>query len=233
MTVDDHHEICTFCAEISGAKEFNLFYELGVAEERSDYVLVETPNFIVIPCIGALTDWYVLVVSKRHVLSVGWLTEDEREELKVLLSQLSEVPQAEGSQGLAMFEHGTLNFRDKGGACYDHCHIHVVATESAVQEFLASIPAEFDMNPVPSWIDGAYRMIQEDQRSYLAASSRSGEMIGSAAGAPSQFFRRALATWLGQPAGEWDAMLYPQKTRVKLMMEMKPLLSGDAKSSGN
>src|SRR5699024_5825012 len=61
-------EICTFCCEVEGGDDSNLFYDLGLAHTRADYVLLESEHFVVMPCIGALTDWYLIIVSKRHTL---------------------------------------------------------------------------------------------------------------------------------------------------------------------
>lgn len=224
MASETHELICTFCSEVKGLEDFNLFYELGVASQRSDYVLLETEHFVVIPCVGALTDWYLLVVSKRHVLSVGWLEDDERSDLKDLLSKLGASIEFSLGHEVAMFEHGTLSFRDKGGACYDHCHIHVVVTEKKVAGFLAAIPPEFAMRSTLDWIDDARQMIARDERAYLAAASADMQLIGSAAGAPSQFFRRALASWLGDQTEEWDAALFPQKDRLTQMIAKKHVL---------
>ena len=37
--------------------------------------------------------------------------------------------------------------------------------------------------------------------------------------APSQFFRRHLANWLGVEKGSWDWLVYPEVGRVRKMIE--------------
>ncbi len=51
--------------------------------------------------------------------------------------------------GSLVFEHGSLDFRDKGGACYDH------------------IPTPVTMRPCTDWIRASRRLVEEEQRSYL------------------------------------------------------------------
>jgi diadenosine tetraphosphate (Ap4A) HIT family hydrolase len=210
-------EICTFCCEVEGGDDSNLFYDLGLARTRTDYVLLESEHFVVMPCIGALTDWYLLIVSKRHTLSVGRLNEAERADLRTLIPQVTGLIRERSGLDSLVFEHGSLDFRDKGGACYDHTHIHVVATGRDHQRFLDHIPAPVIMRPCADWISASRRLVEEEQRSYLALGTPDQDWIGIATGAPSQFFRRCLAAWMGAEEGEWDWLTFPQVDRVHRM----------------
>ncbi|WP_435107201.1 HIT family protein [Nocardiopsis synnemataformans] len=217
---DTLSEICTFCCEVEGGDDSNLFYDLGLARARSDYVVHESDHFAVMPCIGALTDWYLLIVSKRHTLSVGWLDDAERADLRALIPQVTDLVRRRSGLGSLVFEHGSLDFRDKGGACYDHTHIHVVATDRAPQAFLDQIPAPVTMRPCPDWIGAARHLVEDRQRSYLALGTPGQDWIGTATGAPSQFFRRCLASWMGAEEGEWDWLTFPQTDRVHRMSSL-------------
>ncbi|WP_285732710.1 HIT domain-containing protein [Nocardiopsis sp. ATB16-24] len=217
---DTLREICTFCCEVEGGDDSNLFYDLGLAHDRSDYVLHETDHFVVIPCIGALTDWYLLIVSKRHTLSVGWLDDAERADLRTLIPQVTDLVRGHSGLNSLVFEHGSFDFRDKGGACYDHTHIHVVATDRDPHAFLDQIPAPVTMHPCSDWIDAARHLVEDRQRSYLALGTPGQDWIGTATGAPSQFFRRCLASWMGAEEGEWDWLTFPQADRVQRMSSL-------------
>ncbi|MFJ9555301.1 hypothetical protein ACIRPH_15890 [Nocardiopsis sp. NPDC101807] len=46
------------------------------------------------------------------------------------------------------------------------------------------------------------------------------DWIGTATGAPSQFFRRCLASWMGAEEGEWDWLTFPQTDRVQRMSSL-------------
>lgn len=54
---NDFADICTFCSEVKGDEDLNLFLELGIS--RPEYILHETEHWVVFPCIGALAKWYV------------------------------------------------------------------------------------------------------------------------------------------------------------------------------
>ncbi|WP_017601177.1 HIT family protein [Nocardiopsis lucentensis] len=217
MDDDTLREICTFCCEVEGGGDSNLFYDLGLARTRGDYVLHETEHFVVMPCIGALTDWYLLIVSKRHTLSVGWLDDAERADLRTLIPQVTDLIRRRSGLDSLVFEHGSFNFRDKGGTCYDHTHIHVVATDRDHHAFLDQIPAPITMRPCTDWIDAARHLVNDQHRSYLALGAPGQDWIGTATGAPSQFFRRCLASWIGAEEGEWDWLTFPQTDRVHRM----------------
>jgi diadenosine tetraphosphate (Ap4A) HIT family hydrolase len=212
-----YEDICTFCNEVSGVE--SPFYDLGVAKEPADYVLHRSENFVVIPCIGALTDWYVLIVPRRHTLSSGWLPEDERTELRAVSRHVMERLAERTGQEVVLFEHGSFNFRDKGGSCHDHSHVHVVATERPVQDFIATVSDSVELEPCKDWIDAAAAMVRESSRSYLALQSAEGSMIAKSNNAPSAFFRKALVHWLGGEPGEHDWLVYPHTDRLRSMIK--------------
>lgn len=48
-------------------------------------ILNETKYFYITPSLGALTDGYILIITKRHVNSMSKLMIDEMEEYKILI----------------------------------------------------------------------------------------------------------------------------------------------------
>lgn len=216
---NDHQDICTFCAEVGDSDGPNLYYELGICSHgERDYIREETPHFVVVPCIGALVERYVLVISKRHVLSAGWLNEDEILDLRSVIERWSSKISAEGGSA-AVFEHGSYSFRDKGGACYDHCHIHIINTEGSVESFLEQMAYDIDMKPTCDWLRSAQPAIKVGEHSYLALSFCGNDYMGNSADAPSQFFRRHLARWLGADYSSWDWLVFPETVRVRHMID--------------
>jgi diadenosine tetraphosphate (Ap4A) HIT family hydrolase len=211
-----YEDICTFCHEVSG--DDNIFYRYGIAEGPGDYVLHQSANFIVVPSLGALTDWYVLIVPRRHVLSTGWLSPDERTELRAVSEDVISKVARRSGQNVVLFEHGSYSFRDKGGACHDHAHIHVVATEKPVSSFVDAVSADVELPPCEDWIEGAAGVVAESGRSYLALWTPDGSRIGVANDAPSGFFRKSLAAWLGADPAEHDWLVFPQIERLRAMV---------------
>jgi len=218
-SASDLLEICSFCAEIDGRAKHNFFAAFGISASPRDYILASTQNFVVMPCAGALTDWYVLIVPRSHVLSTGFLDADERQELRGVRKAVTDwLVRVSGSCEVIFFEHGSYSFRDKGGACYDHAHVHAVATRRSAESFIEYVANTVTLRPVADWIDAAAYWVSENRRSYLSVSSSSDNWIGNSEGAPGQFFRRALHEWLDGAAGEWDFALFPQEDRAREMI---------------
>lgn len=218
----DFADICTFCSEIAG--EASPLLDLGIAQSRADYILWESDYFVAVPCLGPLTDWYVLLVAKRHTLSSGWMGDIERIDLHNAIETVSRLLQRRAKAEVTVFEHGSFDFRNKGGACQDHAHIHLVATNRDIEELLAIVRRDVNLTPVEDWLTAAAVAVQTERASYLAISTVSQSYIAGATGAPSQFFRRSLCEWLGVEQGGWDWLAYPNETRLRRMIEER--LSG-------
>ena len=213
---ETYEDICTFCKEARG--ELNGFHALGVAIGPRDHILQESPNFVVVPCIGALTGWYVLIVPRRHVMSTGWMDQEERDELRALSGEVRRRLAARAGSQVVIFEHGSYSFRDRGGACHDHAHIHVVATERPVEEFVDYVSSNVTLEPCDDWIEAAAAMVNRSLRSYLALASQEGSWIGHVDRAPSGFFRKSMMRWLGEDPDQHDWLVYPQTERLRSMV---------------
>ncbi|HEY6736386.1 MAG TPA: HIT domain protein [Candidatus Saccharimonadia bacterium] len=216
---DDHEDICTFCSEVKGDDTLNLFLDEGITPEQ--YILLDTDHWVVFPCIGALTDYYVLIISKRHALSVGWLEAAAQAELRdVVMPRVQRELKAHSGHDVIFFEHGSLNFRDKGGACFDHAHVHAVATERPMAGFLPHVADSVDLVPCGDWVTAATDMVQARQVAYLALSDGHHHLVGEAVQGRvrSQFFRRALTAWLGN-GEDWDWYVNRQLPRVRTMAQ--------------
>ncbi len=70
-----------------------------------------------------------------------------------------------------------------------------------------------------NWLKGAHGAIGDERHSYLAVACEEGDYIGNSAKAPSQFFRQHLARWLEAEVGGWDWLVFPEKERVRGMIE--------------
>lgn len=212
--------ICTFCSEVGNGRATNLYHELGVCDKSSyNYILEETDSFAVMPCIGALVDTYFLIVSKRHVLSAGWLCSKEQDELRDLLDRWR-VKISRNGLFSAVFEHGSYSFRDKGGSCYDHCHVHLIGTERSPASFIDQVSRDVELTLRNDWLSAAEDAVRRHEHSYLAVSYCEGDFVGNSSKAPSQFFRRHLAGWLEAEEGRWDWLVFPEIDRTRKMISL-------------
>lgn len=216
MEQQTYQDICTFCGEVSG--QSSPLVDLGVAADPSEYILAESAHFVAVPCIGPLTDWYVLVVSRRHTLSSAWFTEEERRDLRTFLAEVRARLLKASGHPVVTFEHGSYDFRNRGGSCQDHAHVHLVATGRPIAELHDIVNQHVVLEQVDDWTEAAREMVQSRQRSYLAVSSDVGDYISTAEGAPSQFFRRSLTSWLEVESDTWDWLVFPHVERLRRMI---------------
>lgn len=90
-------------------------------------ILNETKYFYITPSLGALTDGYILIITKRHVNSMSELMIDEMEEYKILIRKYREIFKKVYQKYPIVFEHGTPNLKDSINAnSVNHAHTHIV-----------------------------------------------------------------------------------------------------------
>jgi diadenosine tetraphosphate (Ap4A) HIT family hydrolase len=177
-------------------------------------VLYETPGFAVIPCLGSACDGYVLIVPKDHVLSAGHLSPEHDAELEALLTKVSGYLSNMYGLPTAAFEHGAESFRNRGGACTDHAHVHVLPASPQV-DLVPPTRAEFQLRRAYDLSNTTRAQVTERQRPYLWIREQSGAMwICDAPDALSQYIRRILLRQLGR-GDEWDWAVFPGLSHIR------------------
>ena len=178
------------------------------SSELEDTILLENEHFVCIPALGALLPGYVLLVSRRHVVSIVQLTSDEVLSLNNLLEQLTHLPIYQ--DGHLLFEHGTPNARG-GGACIHHYHLHL-----APRNHLTLLQVEETLDfPTHRVTVPDLSAIREHnlQQGYLLISDGRSTVYHISDKIPPQLMRRILANHLG--IGEqWNWTIYPHLDRV-------------------
>ncbi|WP_143086286.1 HIT family protein [Amycolatopsis saalfeldensis] len=215
-TPDDHSKICTFCDELAGNS--SAFVDRGLATGRTDYVLWENDDFAIVPCLGALADWYVLLLPKRHLLSFAYLSPQERANARTAIKEATRKLRTVSGDNVVVFEHGSFDFRNRGGSCQDHAHLHLVATPRPSAGLVDLVEGLVKFASTEDWLEDAANLVHDRRTSYLALDDGQGALIAEATGAPSQFFRRAMCTWLGADSGDWDWLVFPQEERLARML---------------
>jgi diadenosine tetraphosphate (Ap4A) HIT family hydrolase len=205
---EDYRDICSFCAEVSRSVDHNLLAELMPDVDVGRFILHETSRFVVIPGVGAVCDGYVLIVPKEHVLSMGHLDRSHDAEIDDLLERLDSYLHKQYGKSITAFEHGAESFRNRGGSCTDHAHMHVMPIGDEV-DLLGPLRKEFDMRPAQEFFPALRSQVIERKRPYLWLRTATGRMwTCDAPNALSQYVRRILVDQLGRP-GEWDWAVFP------------------------
>lgn len=159
--------------------------------------LLESPNFVVLPSLGALVEGWVLLVPKQHFLSMGALPDSLIPEMQDLKRSVCAFLQDTYGTASA-FEHGPGQKERKVGCGVDHAHLHI-------------LPVNFDLSVAVSpylpagvhWSAtnfAACRSAVESGEDYLYLEQPIGNMrIVRNQDLGSQLFRRAIAAHLGTP----------------------------------
>src|ERR1017187_169925 len=179
-------QVCRFCgiSDRMHGENFNL-------------PIAESEHFFAMASIGSFVPGWTLVCPKRHYLNLADFYETA--EFVEFSSRVgSAVVQAYGAPVVA-FEHGCRHAGSLTGCGTDHAHLHLVPFYGN----LGAAVRQFD--PTSQWIAGRARDVNRlvgDQEYLLMAESVQGlgaaALMGPVEGPPSQYFRLALATALGQ-----------------------------------
>lgn len=194
-------KVCTLCFDhepISGIEVWN-------------EPLYATPNFFVVPSLGALVEGWVLIVPREHCISFGALPDALHEEFfDVKETVAAELESRYGA--LCVFEHGPSQSHQKVGCTVDHAHLHMLPFADDLPMMARSL-----LPPNAIWRRGNLRDCQnafQSRQDYLYVEKRGEE--GHVILHPhfeSQIFRRAIATHLNMP-DQFDWRSNPQIENV-------------------
>ncbi len=173
--------------------------------------LFESANFLVLPSLGALVESWLLVLPKKHAVSLGALDSDLIAEAKhvknALVSQMTRT-----YSSVCAFEHGPSKANSLIGCGVDHAHLHIVALKfdllPAVQPFL---PKDVRWSPA-SLAECQTAHSRGDDYLYLEQPIGLGR-IASHGEFGSQLFRRAIASQIGLP-DQFSWREHPQLSNV-------------------
>ena len=183
-----------------------------------DTVLFESPNFYVMPTLGALLEGWLLVISKRHYLCVGDMPITLVPELNEMISKTVGVVR-ENYCSPTIFEHGPHNSQLDLACGTAHLHIHVVPLGFQ----LLSGPCQDSELVESRWISARedyaeLRKCHDRGNSYLYLREPSRQSLFCVPElAKSQIFRRAIARRLGV-ASRYDYRQHPFTENVDRMV---------------
>jgi len=178
--------------------------------------LFESPNFVILPSLGALVEGWLLLVPKKHFLCMGALTDSMAAEMHEMKHFLCSFLKQCYGQACA-FEHGPSRANLSVGCGVDHAHLHVLPVafdlSSAVTSFL---PEDI------LWSKAGLEECRDafgrgEDYLYLEQPIGVGR-IATHQGFGSQLFRRAIATQIGA-MNQFNWQEYPHLANVSATIE--------------
>lgn len=215
-------ETCSFCAKIAS----------GQADQEAcpwDRVLFQSPNFVVLPTVGAIVEGWLLLVPKKHYLCMAALGNDLLSELNKLREYVSLVLQdCYGS--IAVFEHGPARPKQAVGCGVDHAHLHMLPTNCNLIDGIREVfPDSLQWRSVKGIQDAAAFYTAE--LPYLYVEQPLNEAyLASHPNLPSQLFRRVLAAYTGRPE-RYDWRTFPEEHNVE--STVRTLEAWTSRNGGN
>ena len=188
-------------------KENCLFCEIihNNSGKTCDRVLYEDSNFYVVPALGCLVPGYVLIVSKKHVNSMCYLSSNERHALDILIDKVSKLYKSEFGFYPTVFEHGADNNGiNKSACCVLHAHMHVIPHEfSLFNEMHDSL----NFSRVTSYLEFYSKCYDRSYLLYIHNDKVKYVRVFDDEVSPSQIFRKWVAKDIGIE-DQWDWRLY-------------------------
>lgn len=206
------NENCRFCA---------MMEEKGT-KAAEDTILYEDESFFIVPALGCLVKNYIMIVSKRHVLSMCCLDDREQADLTALLNRVRSMLKEKYGFYPLVFEHGAADgSENKGACCVLHAHLHIVPYRIGRQaEMIDSLKLEQRNGFVDFFSSG-------QGNPYLFFMDNAGMLYHrnlTDTALPGQVIRKWIAADIGRPA-EWDWKYHPFRKNIEdTVDELKPLI---------
>jgi diadenosine tetraphosphate (Ap4A) HIT family hydrolase len=195
--------------EVLGMDTCKLCSGLASPDNREPWnrPIFQTENFVTIPSLGALLEGWLLVVPKRHHLSMGALPPSLVPEMDALKQSAADhLSRIYGP--VTAFEHGPAATGRKVGCGVDHAHLHLVPLGFNLLAASKNLMPDCASWKVANWLDC--------QSAYLAGLDYlyveqpiGGARIATHGNFGSQVLRQAIAAQLGIPE-QFNWRLHPQ-----------------------
>lgn len=202
---------CVFCEQYKNGC-------LVIGKRRiKDYILHETPNFLVFPSVGPLVEGHLLIVPKKHCYSIAGLPPDFYEELEALVKSVGQLLTKEYCKPI-FFEHGTVSSLANGGTSIDHAHLHALPLNLGLTQILNKKFAKKEIVFLKE-----LKKFFKDEKPYLFFQTPSGqrfcyEVQGRL---ESQYLRKIIAENIGR-SRYWNWRYYPRtKCFLKTLKQLR------------
>jgi len=181
---------CLFCS----------IQDLSNPPNPEDEIIDESENFYAKAALGHFVFGYSLIIPKEHFPSFAYVPVSLFPELEAFKNSVVDKLHNLCQHPITMMEHGALNRCQRGGACIDHAHLHLM-------------PLAADLYPILSerFAFGALRSSSELRRFkdaqvpylYYQREGLRSHGVGLSEDVPSQMLRQVACQALGTP-DLWD-----------------------------
>ncbi len=197
---------CPFCHEL--AEDGGSIFAGMMAGRLTSRIVYEDEHFIVMPPLGQFMVGGLLVLTRRHVLSLAHLSPELLIHLERLVGAIRRVLWERWGVSPLVFEHGPAPEWSKGVCCVDHAHLNIFPAAVPVHPSLA---ARMHL-PIQSLTE--LERLRSAEFGYLFVQENDGaRRIYDGRDVPTQLVRRVITTQLGMPE-RWHWRDYPGREEL-------------------
>ena len=184
---------CVFCAEIERPCSIKSLISIPY----SDRIIYSDDYVLAFPGLGPQVFPYILVVTKRHIVSLTQADCNERIAVLNCLHYLSKSG-LYADDCLTVFEHG--GDLSVGCSSIEHCHLHVVASSLNIKHHLKWYhnASQIAIDSTGSFEDkGGYLLIADYENDEMNGRVHSPDIIES------QYFRKVISRIKNDTDWDW------------------------------
>lgn len=184
---------------------FCFIQDISNLSNPEDEILEESENFYAKAALGHFVFGYTLIVSKEHLLSFAHLPEELFPELEAFRDKVFDKLHNICQHPISIMEHGAISRCQRGGACIDHAHLHLMPLATDLYPILSTRFSFIELG-----CTSELRRFQDTQIPYLYYQREGlrGHGVKLAQDVPSQLLRRIACESLGEPE-LWDWRVKP------------------------
>jgi diadenosine tetraphosphate (Ap4A) HIT family hydrolase len=209
---------CLFCS----------IQDMSNPPNPEDEILDESENFYAKAALGHFVFGYTLIISKEHFHSFAYLPEHLFPELEAFRDDVLDKLHNICPDSITIMEHGAINRCQRGGACIDHAHLHLMPLAANLYPVLSqrfSFVELESMREIGRLKDAQIPYVYYQQEGFR------GHAVQLSQDVPSQLLRRIACQALGQPE-LWDWREKPLRDVLqRFTSEYKQLSAAAAKVS--
>lgn len=205
---------CYICGDLERDPEYSgiaMYYGEDVLERC---ILWEDKELFIIPAPGTLTPGYLILATKLHINCFAQFDSQEFEKIGHILNRVKLAGNNLGLPSYVMFEHGGTSPMNKGAACIDHAHLHLVPSPRP-NELRLVLLRHFEEVQYDNICD----LSKHKESPYILLSTDTRIFVYQATDAPSQLLRRVLAHQWGVPDC-WNWRFFPFRENFIATLEM-------------
>ncbi|TAJ13096.1 hypothetical protein DMA11_10550 [Marinilabiliaceae bacterium JC017] len=200
---------CTVCSEILGRAEgFPSDYARLIEQERN--IIAQTNNFCVLPSIGPLNEFHLIIVPKNHYTAIAQLDNVQFEELINIKQELNDFNKTVLKENTVYFEHGSCIKSHFDSSCIDHAHLHALGLSQKLIEHIKKLinltPIEFQ--EIKNLSNKSYLFYEDLESNCFYNNDES---------MPSQFIRRIYCQLISNEM-EWNWRYHPNIKRIEKIL---------------